>query len=251
MPVASTRARAGVPGTVFDGPMGSGMGEIVVLRHGQTEWSRSGQHTERDRPAAAARGRGAGAGTCGRRWPAAGSSRCWVSPRQRARRTAELAGLTPTADRGGPGRGRLRRLRGPDDGGDQRRAGRDRGRSGRDGTVPGDTPGRDAGRGGRAGGPGARPGRGSGCADGDVALVAHGHVLRVLTARWLGLAAGGRRAVRAARRQLRRPRARARPARCSPAGGCTDLPAADRLPPALRLLGRRLAAGPGRPNSQP
>jgi broad specificity phosphatase PhoE len=25
-------------------------------------------------------------------------------------------------------------------------------------------------------------------ADGDVALVAHGHVLRVLTARWLGLA---------------------------------------------------------------
>ena len=29
--------------------------------------------------------------------------------------------------------------------------------------------------------------------DGDVALVAHGHLLRILTARWLGLAADGGR----------------------------------------------------------
>ena len=41
MTVASTGTRASVPDTVFDGRMG----EIVVLRHGQTEWSRSGQHT--------------------------------------------------------------------------------------------------------------------------------------------------------------------------------------------------------------
>ena len=39
-PARSNTARV-FPGTVFDGRMG----EIVVLRHGQTEWSRSGQHT--------------------------------------------------------------------------------------------------------------------------------------------------------------------------------------------------------------
>ena len=61
----------------------------------------------------------------------------------------------------------------------------------RDGTVPGATPGRDAGRGRRRAWTGCSTGPGSGSADGDVALVAHGHVLRVLTARWLGLPPGG------------------------------------------------------------
>ena len=52
--------------------------------------------------------------------------------------------------------------------------------------MPGDTPGRDAWT--------RWPSGSTGCwtrarpllADGDVALVAHGHVLRILTARWLG-----------------------------------------------------------------
>ena len=84
------------PSRVFDDPMGEiiggRVGEIVVVRHGQTEWSRSGQHTgvtdlpllpdgEED----------------GRRLRAVLAQRrithAFVSPLVRARRTAELAGL--------------------------------------------------------------------------------------------------------------------------------------------------------------
>ena len=72
------------------------MGEIVVVRHGATEWSRSGQHTgvtdlpllpdgEQDgrrlRPVLAERH----------------ITHAFVSPLTRARRTAELAGLTDGA----------------------------------------------------------------------------------------------------------------------------------------------------------
>src|SRR5688500_1788316 len=95
MSSASTRGRAGVPGTVFDDAIGSGMGEVVVIRHGQTEWSRSGQHTgvtdlpllpDGERQARALRTALAG-------WSFVAVR---VSPRERARRTAELAGLAPT-----------------------------------------------------------------------------------------------------------------------------------------------------------
>ena len=160
------------------------MGEIVVLRHGQTEWSLSGQHTsvtdlpllpEGEEQARRLRG-----DLDGRTLAAV-----WVSPRLRARRTAELAGLTPTAtdedlvelDYGGY------------EGRTTAEISEELGRTWSiwvDGTVPGQTPGetlQDVGvrvdrvldR--------ARP-----LLDrGDVVLVAHGHVLRILTARWLGL----------------------------------------------------------------
>ena len=160
------------------------MGEIVVLRHGQTEWSLSGQHTsvtdlpllpEGEEQARRLRG-----DLDGRTLAAV-----WVSPRLRARRTAELAGLTPTAtdedlvelDYGGY------------EGRTTAEISEELGRTWSiwvDGTVPGETPGetlRDVGvrvdrvldR--------ARP-----LLDrGDVVLVAHGHVLRILSARWLGL----------------------------------------------------------------
>jgi broad specificity phosphatase PhoE len=68
-------------------------GHLVLLRHGETEWSKSGQHTgTTDLPllpegeAAARR-----AGALLANWSFA---RVLVSPLQRARRTAELAGLT-------------------------------------------------------------------------------------------------------------------------------------------------------------
>jgi probable phosphoglycerate mutase len=164
---------------VFDGAMG----EIVVLRHGQTEWSRSGQHTgvtdlpllpEGEEQARALKT------SLGNR----PFVEVWVSPRQRARRTAELAGLTATGidddlvemDYGGyEGRttadisaelGRTWSVW------------RDRGPAGSPGESPADV--------------GVRVDRvlarvRARLDEGDVALVAHGHVLRILTARWLGL----------------------------------------------------------------
>ncbi|MGY2074999.1 histidine phosphatase family protein [Blastococcus sp. SYSU DS0828] len=165
--------------------VGGRLGELVVLRHGQTEWSRSGQHTgatdlpllpegeEQARSLRAALGRRSFA-------------EVRVSPLQRARRTAELAGLTATAVDGD-----LVEL---DYGGYEGRTtaeiSEELGREWsiwRDGTADADVPGETLAD------VGARVDRvldrvRDRLPDGDVALVAHGHVLRVLTARWLGLA---------------------------------------------------------------
>lgn len=163
---------------------GGRVGEIVVLRHGQTEWSRSGKHTgltdlallpEGEEQARALRGR-------------LGSRRVaevWVSPLQRAWRTAELAGLVPT--------GTDADLVELDYGGYEGRTTAEISEAlGRtwsiwaDGTVPGETAGESLEQ------VGVRVDRvldraRARLADGDVVLVAHGHLLRVLTARWLGL----------------------------------------------------------------
>jgi probable phosphoglycerate mutase len=162
-----------------------GVGEIIVLRHGQTDWSRSGRHTgltdlpllpEGEEQARALRGP-----LGGRAYAAV-----WVSPLQRAGRTAELAGLVPTA--ADPD------LVEVDYGGYEGRTtadiSADLGRTWSvwaDGTVPGETPGESLEQ------VGVRVDRVLDRArarldDGDVALVAHGHLLRILTARWLGLA---------------------------------------------------------------
>jgi probable phosphoglycerate mutase len=166
---------------VFDDPMG----EIVVLRHGQTEWSRSGQHTSVTDlpllPEGEAQARSLRAAFEARTFVDV-----WVSPRQRAGRTAELAGLVPTAvdddlvevDYGGY------------EGRTTAEISEELGRQWsvwRDGMIPGDSPGETLVA------VGARVDRVLDRArkrldDGDVVLVAHGHVLRVLTARWLGLA---------------------------------------------------------------
>ncbi len=164
------------------------MGELVVVRHGQTEWSRSGQHTGVTDlpllPDGEDDARRLGGVLDGRR-----ITHAFVSPLSRARRTAELAGLfdgeVETAiepDLVEVDYGRWEGLTTP----------QIREQLGRpwslwsDGTEPGDSPGESlaqvAERVDRVI-ERARPL----LADGDVALVAHGHVLRILTARWLGL----------------------------------------------------------------
>ncbi len=159
-------------------------GDVVVLRHGQTEWSRDGRHTGITDlpllPEGEHQAQGLRRTLAARRFV-----EVRVSPRQRARRTAELAGLHETAvdedlvelDYGGyEGRTTVE-------------ISEELGREWsvwRDPMVGGDTPGETlADVGERVDRVLARA-RGR-LDDGDVALVAHGHVLRVLTARWLQL----------------------------------------------------------------
>ncbi|HLX48876.1 MAG TPA: histidine phosphatase family protein [Streptosporangiaceae bacterium] len=163
---------------------------LILLRHGETEWSANGRHTGRTDIPLTPRGEAAAASLA----PMLARRRIvavFTSPAQRAVRTAELAGL-PAAkpdpdlwewDYGGY-EGRTTA---------EIQAGRPGWYLWRDGVIPGDAkhPGETVAQvGARAdavlsrvrpllGGP-AGPA-------GDVALVAHGHVLRVLTARWLGL----------------------------------------------------------------
>ena len=71
------------------------MGEIVLIRHGQTEWSAAGKHTSYTDLDLTAEGEQqaleAGKRLAGRSFAAVISS-----PRKRALRTAELAGLIVT-----------------------------------------------------------------------------------------------------------------------------------------------------------
>ena len=68
-------------------------GQLVLVRHGQTEWSKAGRHTGRTDVALTAEGEEQARAL--RDWVAALRPRqVRVSPLQRARRTAELAGLS-------------------------------------------------------------------------------------------------------------------------------------------------------------
>jgi broad specificity phosphatase PhoE len=174
------------------------MGEIILLRHGETEWSKAGQHTGRTDVPLTEDGRRQ-ASAAGRLLAGREIAAVWSSPAQRAQDTAELAGLRVDGlepdlwewDYGG--------YEGITTAAVQQQ------RPGwylwRDGVVPG--------------GPDGFPGetvehvgercdrviarmmplvQGPGALDGDVVLVAHGHVLRVLGARWIAQCAreGGR-----------------------------------------------------------
>jgi broad specificity phosphatase PhoE len=165
------------------------MGKLIVIRHGETAWSKALKHTGRTDIPLTEAGEAAAAALApdlARRHIVA----VLASPAQRARRTAELAGLgtVPAGVRADPD------LAEWDYGGYEGRTSDDieRERPGwylwRDGVIPGDAehPGETLAQvGARADAVLARVR--PLLADGDVALVAHGHLLRVLTARWLGL----------------------------------------------------------------
>jgi broad specificity phosphatase PhoE len=162
------------------------MGELILIRHGETQWSAALRHTGRTDVPLTPAGEVSAArlAPCLARLPIVAS---FASPAQRAARTAELAGVTDTVtdpdlaewDYGGyegMTTAEIREIR-----------------PGwylwRDGIIPGG-----------AGHPGESVGQVGSRADavlarvrpllagGDVALFAHGHLLRILTARWLGLA---------------------------------------------------------------
>jgi broad specificity phosphatase PhoE len=170
------------------------MGDLIVLRHGETEWSKAGQHTGRTDIPLTPRGEEAAAALAPllvqRDIVAA-----FTSPARRAVRTAELAGLADAKpdpdlwewDYGGYEGLTTRQIQ-------ELRPGW---YLWRDGIIPGGA---------------AHPGETAEqvgdrvdrvlrrveplLASGDVALVAHGHVLRVLTARWLRLDPSGGRLFR-------------------------------------------------------
>jgi broad specificity phosphatase PhoE len=164
-----------------------GMGELILIRHGETVWSRSGQHGGRtDLPLTDT------GVTAARELAPALAQRhlraAFSSPLSRAMRTAELARLTGAR----PDPDLLEWDYGGYEGMTEAQV--QQTRPGwnlwRDGVIPGG-----------AGHPGeplaqvaarddavldrVRPLLSDG--DGDVAVVGHGHLQRVLTARWLGL----------------------------------------------------------------
>ncbi|WP_440097625.1 histidine phosphatase family protein [Streptosporangium sp. H16] len=159
------------------------MNQMTLLRHGETEWSRDGRHTGLTDLPLTAKGedqaRALAPLVAGRAFDLA-----LVSPARRARDTAELAGIgNPETepdlwewDYGGYEGVTTATIR--------------ESRPGwylwRDGVVPGDSghPGESAEQvGARADRVIAR----ARAVEGDVVVVAHGHYLRVLCARWLGL----------------------------------------------------------------
>lgn len=163
--------------------------QLVLLRHGETEWSRSGRHTGiTDLPLTAEGERRARAVA-----PVLAERDVGLvlaSPRQRARRTAELAGfagrITTTDDLVEFDYGAYEGLTS-----DRIHEARPDWDLWRDGAPPGDTPGetpadvrarvdRVIRR--------AEPVLASGQ---DVLAVAHGHVLRALAAAWIGLPPDG------------------------------------------------------------
>lgn len=161
------------------------MGDLLLVRHGETEWSRSGRHTGWTDVPLTEHGRD----EARRLTSLVGSLRvgaAYVSPLERARETAELSGLHGA--RVDPD------LREWDYGGYEGVTTAEIQRTRPhwflfdDGVAPGppEHPGETPAQvGERADRVLARV-LGAG-ADGEVALVAHGHFLRVLTARYLGL----------------------------------------------------------------
>jgi probable phosphoglycerate mutase len=157
---------------------------LVLIRHGETDWSRTGQHTSRTdiplTPLGREQAEAVAAAIRGWRF-----ARVFTSPRQRARDTARLAGLATAAEV-------LPDLAEWDYGQYEGRTTAEIRRE-----VPGWSLWRDGAPGGeRAEAVERRADRvltAVRLCGGDVAVFAHGHILRVLAARWLGMPGGSGR----------------------------------------------------------
>ena len=154
---------------------------LVIVRHGQTEWSRTGRHTGRSDPPLEEAGRRQ-ADVLGRRLAGHPYAEVLVSPRRRAAETCALAGFAAGAVECDDLRewdyGAYEGLRTDDIRGE---------RPGwsiwRDGVPEGEALDQVAARADRViARVRAEP------AAGDVLAFAHAHILRVLGARWIGLA---------------------------------------------------------------
>lgn len=155
--------------------------ELVLVRHGETEWSRTGKHTGRTDIPLTENGRRAAEVL--RRSLARPFARVLTSPLSRAAETCRLAGLGDRAEN----RDELLEW----DYGDydglttpEIRQERPDWRLWRDGCPGGETPDRVAARADRLI-------QELVALDGDAVLFAHGHVLRVLAARWIELGPEG------------------------------------------------------------
>jgi probable phosphoglycerate mutase len=151
--------------------------EVVLVRHGETEWSRDGRHTGRTDVPLTERGEEQ-AGAVGEALRGRPFSLVLSSPLQRALETARLAGFSPET---------REELREWDYGEYEGRTTAEIREHVPDWTIW------------RSGGPGGESPKEVGAradrvvaelrrVEGDVLVFAHGHLLRVLTARWLGLA---------------------------------------------------------------
>ncbi len=171
--------------TATSGPGLAAEHETVLVRHAETEWSRDGRHTGRTDVPLTERGRAAARSLAGR---LAGHrfALVLVSPLQRARETCELCGLgaqaTPDADLLEWDYGEYEGLTSA-----EVHAMRPGWSLWRDGCPGGETPAQVGARADRV----IAELRAS---EGDVAVFSHGHMLRVLGARWIALepAEGGR-----------------------------------------------------------
>ena len=158
--------------------MSESLPEVYLARHGETEWTISHQHTGRTDIPLTARGE-ANARSLGERLKGETFERVFVSPLRRARRTCELAGFGDTGTI-------VSELQEWDYGDYEGR---------RTADIRQERPGWDLFRDGSPGGEsvaavGARADRVIArlrAVDGHVLLFSHGHFLRVLAARWLGL----------------------------------------------------------------
>ena len=156
-------------------------GELVLIRHGATEWSAAGRHTSVTdlplTPDGERQARALAPVLAGYRFVAV-----FCSPRQRARQTAVLAGLPVTSVEEDLAEWRYGEYEGITTA--QIRAQRPAWVLWRDGCPGGESPDEVGARLDRVLARAEAAAR-----DGDVAVVAHGHSLRVAGARWIGLAA--------------------------------------------------------------